>query len=96
MVRLLSQHLIAASGPTRGLLLSASLKLLLQAPDNAELKKLVVGMLEKYAGSSDVDLQQRAVEYLVRLILCGGLGLGVGVGVGGWGLGLDHLGWGGA
>lgn len=68
MFKLLSQHAAAASPPTRALLLSASLKLLLMSPGDAELGKEVTGLLERHARSSDAELQQRAVEYLVSRV----------------------------
>jgi hypothetical protein len=65
MFRLLNQHVPAASPPTRGLLLTAALKLLLQSPGDAALKREVTAALEKAARGADAELQQRAVEYLV-------------------------------
>lgn len=50
----------------QGLLMTAFIKLYLLDPQNADLRHKVVDLFEKYQKFMDVELQQRAVEYLVR------------------------------
>jgi AP-2 complex subunit alpha len=54
-----------ASQPTKGLLMTAFVKIYLMDPHNANLRVEVVGLFERYQKFMDVELQQRSVEYLV-------------------------------
>uniref|UniRef100_A0A7S0R8D3 Clathrin adaptor alpha/beta/gamma-adaptin appendage Ig-like subdomain domain-containing protein n=1 Tax=Chlamydomonas leiostraca TaxID=1034604 RepID=A0A7S0R8D3_9CHLO len=53
-----------ASQPTKGLLMTAFVKIYLMDPHNANLRVEVVGLFERYQKFMDMELQQRAVEYL--------------------------------
>lgn len=61
--RLLHGLFPAASNATKGLLMSAFLKLYLLQPDDAVLRGEVLAVYERYSRQVDADLQQRAVEY---------------------------------
>lgn len=63
--RLLHEHFPVVSTTTKGLLLSAYLKLLHADPDNAALKKEVMNVFTRYGKFMDAELQQRSVEYMV-------------------------------
>ena len=65
---LLQDRFMTATLNTRALLLSAYLKLLVMDPNDHELRSLVTGVFERYRKVMDAELQQRAVEYLVRSI----------------------------
>ena len=65
MFNLLHQHFATLSPATKGLLLTAYLKLLLLEPSNDKLQQVVTEVYGRYSRMMDPDLQQRAVEYLV-------------------------------
>ncbi|GLC68315.1 hypothetical protein PLESTF_000678300 [Pleodorina starrii] len=62
--RLLYGAFPAASQPTRGLLMTALLKIYLLDPTNATLSREVRDLFERYKRFMDAELQQRATEYL--------------------------------
>ncbi|MEW5308641.1 MAG: hypothetical protein WDW38_000584 [Sanguina aurantia] len=64
LYRLLYAVFPGASQATKGLLMTAFIKLYLMEPDNAALRKEVLGLFEKHKKLMDSDLQQRATEYL--------------------------------
>lgn len=63
--RLLNDRFLAASAPTKGLLLTAYMKLALLDPADATLAAEVGKVFTKYGRFMDAELQQRAVEYKV-------------------------------
>ncbi|GIL70205.1 hypothetical protein Vretimale_3499 [Volvox reticuliferus] len=62
--RLLFAAFPAASPPTKGLLMTALLKIYLLDPSNATLSREVRDLFERYKRFMDAELQQRATEYL--------------------------------
>jgi len=64
MFNLLHQHFATLSPATKGLLLTAYLKLLLLEHSNDKLQQVVTEVYGRYSRMMDPDLQQRAVEYL--------------------------------
>ncbi|GLI58947.1 hypothetical protein VaNZ11_000735 [Volvox africanus] len=65
--RLLFAAFPAASPPTKGLLMTALLKIYLLDPSNATLSREVRDLFERYKRFMDAELQQRATEYLQAL-----------------------------
>jgi len=65
--KLLNAVFPAASQPTKGLLMTAFVKIYLVDSANPELRTSVVGLFERHQRYMDAELQQRAVEYL-RLV----------------------------
>ncbi|GFR46483.1 hypothetical protein Agub_g8060 [Astrephomene gubernaculifera] len=65
--RLLHAAFPAASPPTKGLLMTALLKIYLLEPTNATLSRDVRELFERYKRFMDAELQQRATEYLQAL-----------------------------
>lgn len=63
--RLLHERFPTLSIPTKGLLLSAYLKMLLHEPGNTALQAEVVAVFSRYSRQLDPELQQRSTEYLV-------------------------------
>ena len=70
--RLLYALFPAAGQTSKGLLMTAFIKILLMEPNNAVLRGEVTVLFERYRKFMDVELQQRAVEYMVG----GELGMG--------------------
>ncbi|PNW74645.1 hypothetical protein CHLRE_12g488850v5 [Chlamydomonas reinhardtii] len=62
--RLLHGAFPAASQPTKGLLMTALLKIYLLEPTNATLSRDVRELFDRYKRFMDAELQQRATEYL--------------------------------
>lgn len=56
-----------ASQPTKGLLMTAFVKIYLMDSNNAALRTEVVGLFERYQKFMDMELQQRSLEYLVSV-----------------------------
>ncbi|EFJ50611.1 hypothetical protein VOLCADRAFT_120602 [Volvox carteri f. nagariensis] len=65
--RLLFAAFPAALPPTKGLLMTALLKIYLLDPSNATLSREVRDLFERYKRFMDAELQQRATEYLQAL-----------------------------
>eukprot|EP00198_Chlamydomonas_reinhardtii_P001583 XP_001690919.1 alpha-adaptin [Chlamydomonas reinhardtii] len=65
--RLLHGAFPAASQPTKGLLMTALLKIYLLEPTNATLSRDVRELFDRYKRFMDAELQQRATEYLQAL-----------------------------
>eukprot|EP00775_Hariotina_reticulata_P003331 gene3331-3608_t len=63
--RLLHDRFPTQSSSTKGLLLSAFLKILLSDPGNAPLQAEVKDVFTRYSRQLDPELQQRSAEYLV-------------------------------
>jgi AP-2 complex subunit alpha len=63
--KLLHERFPTLSIPTKGLLLSAYLKMLLHDASNAALQAEVVAVFSRYSCQLDPELQQRSTEYLV-------------------------------
>ncbi|GAQ92348.1 adapitin protein [Klebsormidium nitens] len=59
----LHHHFHSASVPTKSLLLTAYIKLLLHAPPDPALRDQVLAVFTKYGSALDAEVQQRAVEY---------------------------------
>jgi hypothetical protein len=64
--KLLHERFPTLSSTTKGLLLSAYLKMLLHDASNAALQAEVVAVFSRYSRQLDPELQQRSTEYLVR------------------------------
>eukprot|EP00878_Enallax_costatus_P024930 GHUV01026636.1.p1 GENE.GHUV01026636.1~~GHUV01026636.1.p1 ORF type:complete len:670 (+),score=220.90 GHUV01026636.1:292-2301(+) len=63
--RLLHERFPTLSSTTKGLLLTAYLKMLLSDPGNEALKSEVTDVFSRYSRQLDPELQQRSAEYLV-------------------------------
>jgi AP-2 complex subunit alpha len=63
--KLLHERIPTLSSTTKGLLLSAYLKMLLHDASNAALQAEVVAVFSRYSRQLDPELQQRSTEYLV-------------------------------
>jgi AP-2 complex subunit alpha len=66
--RVLHERYPLMTNPTKGLLLSTYLKMLLSDASNSGLQGDVVTVFTKCSHQMDPDLQQRSAEYLVRLL----------------------------
>ena len=67
--KLLHERFPTLSSSTKGLLLTAYLKLLLSDASNAALQAEVTGVFGRYSRQLDPELQQRSAEYLVRYMM---------------------------
>eukprot|EP00879_Flechtneria_rotunda_P008959 GHRR01009380.1.p1 GENE.GHRR01009380.1~~GHRR01009380.1.p1 ORF type:complete len:1159 (+),score=411.60 GHRR01009380.1:174-3479(+) len=63
--KLLHERFPTLNTSTKGLLLTAYLKMLLADPDNTALQNEVTSVFSRYAAQLDPELQQRSAEYLV-------------------------------
>jgi AP-2 complex subunit alpha len=66
--KLLHERFPTLSSTTKGLLLSAYLKMLLHDASNAGLQAEVVAVFSRHSRQLDPELQQRSTEYLVGTI----------------------------
>lgn len=64
--KLLHERFPTLATATKGLLLSAYLKMLLSDPSNTALQAEVTAVYQRYSRQLDPELQQRSAEYLVR------------------------------
>lgn len=64
--QMLHERFLAASSKTKPLLMSAFLKIMMMDHGDHELRSSVLQVFERYSTVLDAELQQRAVEYLVR------------------------------
>lgn len=67
--KLLHERFLTSSTTTKGLLLTAYLKLLLSDAKNATLQSEVTGVFGRYSRQMEPELQQRSAEYLVSMAL---------------------------
>ncbi|CAK0759184.1 hypothetical protein CVIRNUC_002678 [Coccomyxa viridis] len=61
---LLHERFLTVSNETKGLLLTTYLKFLIADPEDASLRALAEEVFDRYSRFMDVELQQRAVEYM--------------------------------